>query len=64
MSLRPSGSGIALALTGGGAAVIHDLGEFARELTENGLAETADVESLRAAAPGAERSARCGGAGQ
>ena len=47
ISFRPSSSGIALALTGGGAALIRDLGEFARELTENGLAETADVESLR-----------------
>ena len=47
ISLRPSRSGIALALTGSGATVIHDLGEFAREVMENGLAETADVESLR-----------------
>ena len=47
MSLRPSGSGIALALAGGGAAVIHDITEFARELTDNGLVETADVDALR-----------------
>ena len=45
-SLRPSGTDIALALRGGGAAVIHDPGELARELTENGLVELADVESL------------------
>ena len=47
MSMRPSGSGIALALAGGSGAVIHDLAQFARELTENGLVETADVESLK-----------------
>ncbi len=47
ISFRPSGSGIALALGGGGAVVVHDLGELARELTENGLVEAADVESLR-----------------
>jgi hypothetical protein len=47
VSMRPSGSGIALALAGSGGAVIHDLAQFARELTENGLVEAADVESLQ-----------------
>ena len=47
ISHRPSGSGIAQALGSGATVAIHDLGEFARELMENGLVETADVESLR-----------------
>jgi eukaryotic-like serine/threonine-protein kinase len=47
LSYHPSASGIALALGTGGAVAIHDPGEFARELTENGLVESADIESLR-----------------
>ena len=46
-SLKPSRSGIALALAGGASTVIQDIGEFARELIENELVETADVKSLR-----------------
>ena len=64
MSLKPSRSGIARALAGGAATVIHDLGEFARELIENGLVETADVESLRQQLMTRDGPHNAGGAGR